>query len=93
MGDFDEGWKQYEYRWKKKGIAWQPWEFKQPVWRGKEDLRGKTVLLLAEQGLGDTLNFIRDAPLVADRGATVIVGVQKPLKDLAADGARRLRAC
>lgn len=83
-GDFREGWKQYEYRWKRKGIAWQPWEFKQPIWRGEEDLRGKTVLLLAEQGLGDTLNFVRYAPLIAARGAKVILGVQKPLKELAA---------
>jgi hypothetical protein len=82
IGDFEAGWKQYEYRWKKKGIAWQPWEFKQPVWRGEEDLEGKTILLLAEQGLGDTLNFVRYAPLVAARGAKVILGVQKPLKEI-----------
>ena len=59
-------------------------EFDKPLWRGEKDLRGKTVLLLAEQGLGDTLQFMRYAPMVADLGAKVILGVQPPLTALAA---------
>jgi hypothetical protein len=82
-GDFREGWQQYEYRWKKKGVAWQPRDFRQPVWRGEKDLHGKTVFLGAEQGLGDTIQFMRYAPLVAALGAKVILGVQRPLKEVA----------
>ena len=44
---------------------------------------GKTIFLVAEQGLGDTINFVRYAPLLVARGAKVILGVQKPLEDLA----------
>ena len=54
------------------------------MWRGETNLRGKTVFLRAEQGLGDTLQFVRYAPLVAELGAKVILGVQKPLRALAA---------
>ena len=50
------------------------------MWRGEKDLKGKTVLLLAEQGLGDTIQFVRYAPLVAALGAKVIVGVQPRLR-------------
>jgi tetratricopeptide (TPR) repeat protein len=49
-----------------------------PVWAG-EDLTGRTILLHAEQGYGDTLHFVRYAPLVAQRGARVILAVQRPL--------------
>jgi hypothetical protein len=83
LGDFREGWKQYEYRWKKKDVASQWRDFAQRTWRGEKDLHGKTVLLLAEQGLGDTIQFMRYAPFVAALGAKVILGVQRPLAALA----------
>ena len=54
-----------------------------PRWRG-EDIAGRTILLHAEQGLGDTLQFVRYAALVAARGARVILEVQPPLKRLCA---------
>jgi tetratricopeptide (TPR) repeat protein len=82
-GDLSEGWKQYEYRWKKKDIAAQRPDFPQPIWRGDKDLHGKTVVLLGEQGFGDTIQFMRYAPMVAELGAKVILGVQPPLTVLA----------
>jgi tetratricopeptide (TPR) repeat protein len=83
-GDFRNGWPQYEYRWKTKNFESRRLGYPQPVWRGERDLRGKTVFLIAEQGLGDTINFMRYAPLVAELGAKVILHVQHPLKALAA---------
>jgi tetratricopeptide (TPR) repeat protein len=83
MGDFRNGWKQYEYRWQKKHFVAQKPNYPQPLWRGETDISGRTIFLIAEQGLGDTLNFVRYVPLVAARGARVILGVQHPLKSIA----------
>jgi len=82
MGDFRAGWKQYEYRWKRKQLAAQRGDYSQPMWEGEKDLNGKTILLHAEQGLGDTIQFVRYAPLVAALGAKVLLAVQPPLKEL-----------
>jgi hypothetical protein len=59
--------------------------FTQPLWLGHESLQDKTILLYAEQGLGDTLQFCRYVKLVAARGARVIVEVQPPLVALLQD--------
>jgi tetratricopeptide (TPR) repeat protein len=83
-GRFAEGWRGYETRWRKASWADQRRDFPQPLWRGDAPIEGKTVLLHAEQGLGDTLQFVRYAPLVARRGASVILEVQPPLKTLLA---------
>jgi hypothetical protein len=56
--------------------------FAQPSWFGAEDITGKTILLHAEQGLGDTIQFVRFVPLVARMGAAVILEVQRGLKAL-----------
>jgi tetratricopeptide (TPR) repeat protein len=82
LGDFRAGWKQYEYRWKKK--EFQRREYSRPMWRGERDIEGKTILLVHEQGLGDTIQFVRYAPLIADLGASVVVGTQPPLKSVVA---------
>ena len=82
LGDFG-GWKQYEYRWKKKEFGSQRREYPQPIWSGEQDVNGKTILLVHEQGFGDTIQFIRYAPLVAERGASVLLGVQPALKSVA----------
>jgi tetratricopeptide (TPR) repeat protein len=81
LGDFRNGWREYEWRWRKG--AGRP-DIGAPLWLGEESLLNKTILLLAEQGFGDTINFMRYAPLVAARGATVILGVQSQLKAIAA---------
>lgn len=80
-GDFGRGWAGYEWRWKASDAATAP-AFPQPPWLGREDLAGKTILLHAEQGYGDTLQFCRYARLVADLGARVILQVQPPLRSL-----------
>jgi tetratricopeptide (TPR) repeat protein len=76
QGDFANGWTEYEWRWRCKRLG--PRHFQQPLWDGSP-LNGKTILIHAEQGLGDTFQFIRYLPLVKAQGATVIMEVQKPL--------------
>ncbi|HTR85589.1 MAG TPA: tetratricopeptide repeat protein [Reyranella sp.] len=83
-GDVERGWKKYEWRWKTPMTAGAQ-DFDQPLWLGDQDVRGKTVFLHHEQGLGDTLQFCRYVALVAARGARVILGVQPPLAGLLAD--------
>ncbi len=81
-GDGERGWPLYEWRWRRPpaGIPRPP--FKEPLWLGQEPLAGKTLLLHGEQGLGDSLQFCRFAPLVAARGARVVLEVPAPLVDL-----------
>ncbi len=84
LGDFEAGWKAYEWRWKTSAFADKRRSFRQPQWQGNGPLAGKTILLHAEQGFGDTLQFIRYAPLLAGRGARVICEVQPELVSLLA---------
>lgn len=81
MGLWEEGWKKYEERWKFRGVHMEPRRFDEPRWRG-EELRGHRVLLHAEQGLGDTIQFCRYAQLVVERGGHPLLVVQKPVADL-----------
>jgi tetratricopeptide (TPR) repeat protein len=79
VGDFRNGWKEYQWRW---GLEeHRTPDFKQPLWDGS-DLRNKTILLYAEQGLGDTIHFIRYAPAVAERGGKTILECQRELASL-----------
>ena len=81
-GDFRPGWEKYEWRWRTRSFAQSLRNYPGPLWLGSEDLSGKTVLLHAEQGLGDTLQFCRYAPMVADRGAKVILACAPSLTEL-----------
>ena len=83
LGDFESGWLLYEWRWKMpEQIGEKGRHFSQPLWLGVEDIANKTILLHAEQGLGDTIQFCRYAKLVSDRGAKVILEVPKVLMGL-----------
>jgi Tfp pilus assembly protein PilF len=84
QGDFARGWRAYEYRWQARGS--EPARgFTQALWLGDVDLRGKTILLHAEQGFGDTLQFIRYVPMVAALGARVVLEVPPQLKHIVAN--------
>jgi tetratricopeptide (TPR) repeat protein len=81
-GNLSEGWKKYEWRWQTDQLAGELRNFAQPQWIGSDDIAGKTILLHAEQGLGDTIQFCRYVPLLAQRAGRVIFEVQKPLVEL-----------
>lgn len=76
LGNYTEGWLDYEWRWQCKPFTPRP--FPRPMWDGAP-LEGKTVLLHAEQGLGDTMQFIRFAPLVKARGGRILLECQESL--------------
>lgn len=85
LGDFRRGWQEYEWRWRQVNWVPQQQQFAAPLWLGQEPLAGRTILLHAEQGYGDTLQFVRYAREVAALGASVLLEVQPPLKPLLAD--------
>ncbi|GAA5170071.1 tetratricopeptide repeat protein [Viridibacterium curvum] len=77
LGDYDSGWTDFESRWEDPGI--QPHHHRSaPLWRG-EDIRGATLLIHAEQGLGDTLQFCRFVPHLLDRGSHIVLQAQSSL--------------
>ena len=82
LGDFEGGWPDYEWSWTGSEMQTAPRAFPQPRWTGREDLRGKTILLYAEQGFGDTIQFSRYLHRVHERGAKILLEVQSPLKSL-----------
>lgn len=82
MGDMAQGWRQYEWRWRRDESAKNPRQFAQPLWLGECPLQGKTLLVYAEQGLGDTLQFVRLIDRVLQQGAKVVLEIQVALKPL-----------
>ncbi len=92
VGDYERGWREHEWRWQTDQLADESRNFPQPLWLGSGELAGKTILLHAEQGFGDTLQFCRYVPLVAAHGARVILEVQRPLRELmrSLDGAAQV---
>jgi tetratricopeptide (TPR) repeat protein len=77
QGNFTRGWAEYEWRWRRPTQPPRP--FAQPLWQG-EPLTGRTILIHAEQGLGDTLHMVRYLRLVWQRGPkAVVLECQPPL--------------
>jgi tetratricopeptide (TPR) repeat protein len=83
-GDFESGWRGREARWKVSslGAATAYPKFAQPVWLGAETIEGKTIVVCADEGVGDTIQFVRYAPMLAALGARVILLPQEPLYPL-----------
>ena len=78
LGNYTAGFREYEWRWKKRRFTSPIREFSQPRWSGG-DLSGRTILIYAEQGFGDTLQFCRYLPLLVERGAQVLFECHQPL--------------
>ncbi len=81
QGHWERGWPGYESRWRFRQVHRVPRVFSQPRWQG-EALEGRRILLHAEQGLGDTIQFCRYATLVAARGGKAILQVQPAVESL-----------
>ena len=82
MGNFEAGWAGREARWRMQARPGSYPQFVQPVWRGDIDIGGKTILVLEDEGLGDTIQFARYIPALAARGARVVLRVGDPLHPL-----------
>ena len=82
QGRFEEGWTAYDCRFRigQAGGSLGIFE-RQPPWRG-EPAAGRTLLVMAEQGIGDTIQFVRFAPMMAERGMRVVLAVQEALLPL-----------
>ncbi len=78
FGDYKRGFAEYEWRWRSPPFSKQHRQYDEPLWDGSP-LLGKTILLHAEQGLGDTLQFVRFLPQVARLGGTILLLVQPQL--------------
>ncbi len=83
LGDFEQGWPAYEWRWRG-ATELKPRGFTQPQWHG-ENLNGKTILLHAEQGYGDTIQFARYLPMVAQKGGNILFELPDSLRPLIGD--------
>ncbi|MBM3526320.1 MAG: tetratricopeptide repeat protein, partial [Alphaproteobacteria bacterium] len=81
QGDMARGWTEYEWRWKRPDFMAIMPNFPTPAWTGGT-LAGKSIFVCSEQGVGDTIQFVRYAPLLEKQGARVLFGCQPELADL-----------
>tara|TARA_B100001769_G_C22082166_1_gene583189 strand:- start:185 stop:1549 length:1365 start_codon:yes stop_codon:yes gene_type:complete len=81
LGEYEEGWKLFEWRWK--GPQQKEFrDFKKPLWLGEQSIKDKTILITAEQGFGDFIQFYRYCDLVEKLGAKLIIETPKELFSL-----------
>jgi tetratricopeptide (TPR) repeat protein len=83
LGRYRRGFEKYEWRWRRTGMPAQRGRGR-PLWLGEYPLARRTILVHAEQGLGDTIQFARYVPLLAETGAKIVLEVQAELKTLMA---------
>ncbi len=82
QGNYLEGWQLYEWRIQEPSLRDKHYQFAFPGWRGEFSLAGKTILIYAEQGYGDVVQFCRYLPMLQAQGANIIFEVFQPLKSL-----------
>lgn len=78
MGQYEEGWRLYEWRWEAQGTKYKR-NLSGKVWLGDANIAGKTIFIYAEQGLGDTIQFVRYIKLLKAHGASIVLEVQQQL--------------
>lgn len=78
QGNYPKGWQEYEWRWQKRGFTSPLHRFSHPLWQG-EAASGRTILIHAEQGFGDTIQFCRYLPLLCEHGFKVLFACHPPL--------------
>jgi len=81
-GQYESGWELHESRWDRLSTKHHRRQFSATLWLGRENIKNKKILLYAEQGLGDSIQFIRYVPMVIELGAQVFVEIQSPLIQL-----------
>jgi hypothetical protein len=89
-GDFDEGWRLHEWRWKGPQREFVK-NFPQPLWLGQESIADKVLLIHAEQGFGDVIQFCRYLPMVEALGANVVLWLPTTLVSLTSAMKRNFR--
>jgi len=82
IGDFKNGFREYEYRWESNSLRGSRRSYEKPLWLGEEPLLGKTILVHGEQGLGDMIQFCRYIDLIAGLGAKVILEIPSSVAQL-----------
>ena len=91
LGDYENGWVKYEWRWDNSISNPSRTLFSGKLWDGKDDLNGKVILLYSEQGFGDSIQFFRYVKMVQQRGATVVLQVHSSLINLFKEGSEGVK--
>lgn len=81
-GEYERGWKQFEWRWQTQALASAKFSTSKPKWDGSENIADKTILIRSEQGFGDSIQFCRFIPQLKQLGASVLFSTSDALFDL-----------